>query len=100
MLHAGFIYATRAYNSLTCRYAEFKVVGNASVHLSGYYMPEHGYGEHYVQNWRTCQHASCINGTTGCPLKRKVAGTSLCQFRVSDIHLLQCMGAQLRQSPR
>ncbi|CAK0787871.1 hypothetical protein CVIRNUC_011093 [Coccomyxa viridis] len=26
-------------------YAEFKVVGSASVHLSGYYMPEHGYGE-------------------------------------------------------
>ena len=45
VLHAGHIYATRAWISLACRYAEFKVVGNASVHLSGYYMPEHGYGE-------------------------------------------------------
>ena len=33
------------HNSFACRYAEFKVVGSASVHLSGYYMPEHGYGE-------------------------------------------------------
>ena len=30
--------------ALTSRYAEFKVVGNASVHLSGYYMPEHDEG--------------------------------------------------------
>ncbi len=29
---------------MTCRYAEFKVVGNASVHLTGYYMPEHDHG--------------------------------------------------------
>lgn len=31
-----------------CRYTEFKVVGNASVHLSGYYMPEHDH-EHGAQ---------------------------------------------------
>ena len=34
-----------------CRYAEFKVVGNASVHLSGYYMPEHDHG--VPLSWRS-----------------------------------------------
>ncbi len=34
-----------AEGPLTRRYAEFKVVGNASVHLSGYYMPEEDEGK-------------------------------------------------------
>ena len=29
---------------LACKYAEFKVVGSASVHLTGYYLPEHDQG--------------------------------------------------------
>ena len=73
---------SQAYMSLICRYAEFKVVGNASVHLSGYYMPEHGYGEQTSKNWLTCVHTPCINGPTRCPLTHEVDSTSLSRFKV------------------
>lgn len=37
---------TRILPQLACRYAEFQIVGNASVHLTGYYvlLPEHDQG--------------------------------------------------------